>query len=222
MEWFNHDKISNNYKKDSKNGKENNKNCFSSNRYSSFENNFTIQKKPNAQFNNNIFQKDNFGGNNIISNYDNNEENNFKKSKNKISLSRSWDNISAANFGKINDNNKNNNNIYNSVISFDKKPKGLNNIGATCYMNATLQCFYHCDKLTKYIISEKYMKENISIKSRTITYEYINLLKELNKKDGQDSYAPQRFKDILSIENPLFRGIAANDSKDLILFLEQT
>ena len=217
MEWLNNNNISYNYKKDSNNEEKNNKNYLSSNRYNNFENNFMIQKKSNGQINNNIYQK--FGENNIPNNYDNNEENNFKKNKNKISLSRSLDSISGKNFDAINEENKN---IFNSITPFDKKPKGLDNIGATCYMNATLQCFYHCAKLTKYIINQKYIEDNIHIKNHTISSEYINLIKELNKKDGKPSYVPKNFKDILSIENPLFRGIQANDSKDLILFLEQT
>ena len=35
------------------------------------------------------------------------------------------------------------------------------------------------------------------------------------------SYAPYDFKEILGEKNPLFKGVAANDSKDLILFLEE-
>ena len=219
MAWYNNNNIAYNYRKDSNNEEKNNKNFLSSNRYNNFENNFMIQKKPNGQINNNIYQKNSFGQNNILNNYDNNGENNLKKNKSKISLSRSWNNIPGTNFDIINEDNKNS---FNSVKSLDKIPKGLDNIGATCYMNATLQCFYHCAKLTNYIISQKYIKDNIRIKNHTISSEYINLIKELNKKDGKVSYAPQNFKDILGIENPLFRGIQANDSKDLILFLEQT
>ena len=37
--------------------------------------------------------------------------------------------------------------------------------------------------------------------------------------EGKNYYAPNGFKDIISEMNPLFQGIAANDSKDLIIFL---
>ena len=151
MEWLNNNNISYNYKKDSNNEEKNNKNYLSSNRYNNIENNFMIQKKPNGQINNNISKNYNFGENIILNNYDNN----FKKNKNKISLSRSLDSISGKNFDAINEENKN---IFNSITPFDKKPKGLDNIGATCYMNATLQCFYHCAKLTKYIINQNILK----------------------------------------------------------------
>ena len=101
------------------------------------------------------------------------------------------------------------------------KPKGLQNIGATCYMNATLQCFFHCKKLTKYLSSENYLNDNITIPRYSITSEYIKLVKELLYKNGQADYAPYDFKEILGQKNTLFKGIAANDSKDLILFLEE-
>ena len=31
---------------------------------------------------------------------------------------------------------------------------GLANIGATCYMNATLECFINVDPLTRYLLTE--------------------------------------------------------------------
>ena len=88
-------------------------------------------------------------------------------------------------------------------------------------MNATLQCFYHCKKLTKYLIGGRYVLDNIKIPKDSITNEYIKLVKELSYKNGKESYAPYDFKEILGQKNPLFKGIAANDSKDLILFLEE-
>ena len=35
------------------------------------------------------------------------------------------------------------------------KPKGLLNLGGCCYMNATLQCFYHIKELTYYFLDNK-------------------------------------------------------------------
>ena len=104
---------------------------------------------------------------------------------------------------------------------FKTQPKGLANIGATCYMNSTIQCFYHCKKLTNYLVTDQYKYDNISVPYNSITSAYINLVKELNYKNGQTDYAPYEFKDILGKKNPLFQGVAANDSKDLILFLEE-
>ena len=153
--------------------------------------------------------------NNFGNLYLNNQDNGKEDKYNRISHS----------YNKVNINNINDM-IYRNDYSKDsyyqdKKPKGLSNIGATCYMNATLQCFYHVKKLTDYLIKETYSNDNIYIKQNSITYAYLNLINELNNKNGKEYIEPYEFKDILSKNNNLFRGIAANDSKDLILYLEQ-
>ena len=100
-----------------------------------------------------------------------------------------------------------------------KNPKtiviGLNNIGATCYMNATLQCLSNTKELTNYFLTKYTEKQN-----NIMTNEYHKLIVNLwNKENNNSSYSPYSFKEVLSKENPLFAGIAANDSKDLINFL---
>ena len=209
--WLNN--ISNNYNRDSKSKKKNNgkdyKKESNNDRYNIIGNNFTLQKNSGKGFNNDGNNKDNADF--LV--------NDIKNNKIKKNLSRSWDSIySSHEIKPMNDM------VFPDFNSFSLNnlmPKGLNNIGATCYMNATLQCFYHCSKLTKYLVSNKYIKDNIQIKNNTISYEYINLVKELYSKDGKGAYSPYKFKEILGRENSLFSGIAANDSKDLILFLEQ-
>ena len=179
----------------------------SSKRYkNNSQNKIQSQKYPNNFYNNNY--------NNYYNTFYGNT-NKTKKEKYGNSYSQSHTNFYRNKFEQRE--NLNNLNIFTN----NSNPKGLDNIGATCYMNATLQCFYHCKKLTKYFLDNKHLQDGINIKNNTITAEYINLVKELSKKDGKSSYAPYRFKEILSRENPLFKGIAANDSKDLILFLEQ-
>ena len=98
-------------------------------------------------------------------------------------------------------------------------------------MNATLQCFYHVKKL-----SENLINDNKITPTMEITYCYKNLIEELagcknrNKffinaqnytSDDKlkDYFEPYEFKDLISAKNPLFKGIQANDSKDLIIFL---
>ena len=97
-----------------------------------------------------------------------------------------------------------------------KKSKGLDNIGATCYMNATLQCLSNTKKLEEYF--ENKYKNNSS--NRIMSNEFYILIKHLfNESNKKPSYSPYSFKEALSKENPLFAGIQANDSKDLINFL---
>ena len=95
---------------------------------------------------------------------------------------------------------------------------GLRNIGATCYMNATLQALSNTDKFTEYFLTKYNFNPNDSTKrmSNEMCKVLSNLWSE-NKKKGD--YAPNDFKNTLSEQNPLFAGIQANDSKDLINFL---
>ena len=141
------------------------------------------------------------------------------------------------------DNYVNNNNKFDNqqLINITKdikldhlvKPRGLENVGATCYMNATLQSFYHVKLLSENIINDNKITNNTKL-----TFCYKDLVEQLagckNKENyliesGQNifdqrlySVKPIKFKDIISEMNKLFKGIKANDSKDLILFLLET
>ena len=106
----------------------------------------------------------------------------------------------------------------NLELSKDPILVGLNNIGATCYMNATLQSLSNSDKLTEYFLKKyKYEPNN---NNKIMSNVYYNVIKDLwNRENHNKSFSPNEFKEKLSQENPLFAGIAANDSKDLINFL---
>ena len=98
---------------------------------------------------------------------------------------------------------------------------GLQNIGATCYMNATIQCLCHVSNLKKYFLNKELVMNDMKNRTCPLTKEFCDLINNLWKEDfeGKNYYAPHGFKDIISKMNPLFQGIAANDSKDLIIFL---
>ena len=97
---------------------------------------------------------------------------------------------------------------------------GLQNIGATCYMNATLQCFCHIKKFVEFF---KYNSQIININENTLSFSFKLLISKLWPdnyiQNKNDYYAPHEFKEKISNMNPLFKGVAANDSKDLVNFI---
>ena len=108
---------------------------------------------------------------------------------------------------------------------------GTQNIGATCYMNATIQCFCHIEKFIDYF---KYNKHLIQIvkkdkKKRKLSSSFKLLMEKLwpnnfdpKKNKKKNYYAPYEFKKKISKMNPLFKGVAANDAKDLVNFIIMT
>ena len=101
-------------------------------------------------------------------------------------------------------------NIFRSI--------GLRNIGATCYMNATLECFINVDPLTRYLLNESNYYQIINNdRVYELSSVYCNLLASVCLDESVNNYfEPHNFKEVISWKNPLFEGVSANDSKDLI------
>ena len=131
-------------------------------------------------------------------------------------------------------------NITSIEQEFNQPPLiGLKNVGATCYMNATLQCFLNLKKFINYFKykvnydliknikskrnpnlteSFKYLIENVWL---TPGNNYI-LPKYISQNANNQYFIPTKFKEKISKMNPIFQGAQANDSKDLVNFLIMT
>ena len=140
-------------------------------------------------------------------------------------------------FNNNSQNQFNNNNIIqpkpvkidDSPISKYSQPTliGLNNIGATCYLNSTLQCLSQTRALTNYFLIEKnktkIINNNIAQKNRNdlqLSPAYLELIENLwDKQKMNKSYSPNKFMTTIEAMNPLFKKGQAGDSKDFIIFI---
>ena len=117
---------------------------------------------------------------------------------------------------------KKNNSINKDVILNDInqcknnicKPKGLVNLGLTCYMNSLLQCFFYINKLREYFISNR----STFNEDNSLCKELSNIMYEL-KYGNEDSINPDELKNVIAKNNILFSESKANDAKDLFFTL---
>ena len=108
---------------------------------------------------------------------------------------------------------------FNNINNF--RMIGLANIGATCYMNATLECFINVDPLTRYLLNQSNYYQIINDSTNyELSSAYCDVLASVCLDNNVNKYfEPYTFKDVISWKNPLFEGVNANDSKDLINFM---
>ena len=163
---------------------------------------------------NNIMNNNNFN-NNIFSN---NPSNNININNNNM------------NFGKNNNVKIKLNPKKNAIQPIEKYKKptliGLQNIGATCFMNATLQCLSQTKRLTNYFLNEEHLpriiNNNIALNDPNqlqLSPVYFELLENLWNKEGESYYAPYNFMNRINDMNPLFKKGEAGDAKDFIIYI---
>ena len=141
--------------------------------------------------------------------------------------------IKKENASNENDDSKNNNNLNNKIgngIGFKYPPLiGLNNLGSTSYMNATLQCFCNIYKFADYFKSNKHLVDIVNKDKNN--FKLCSSFKLLIGELWPDNYkhlgnikafSPEEFKNKISAMNPLFKGSDMKDPKDLIKFLIDT
>ena len=165
---------------------------------------------------------------------------NNNKETNNSSQTNNFEDYNQDNYEKKDLNN--NNNINEDEYNLDYKTNsnlikdnfpfppliGLQNIGATCYMNATLQCFCHIEKFVNKFKYSKTIINKVRSDKNNLTASFKLLIEKLwpNNYDPSNNtpkyFAPEEFKKKISEMNPLFKGIAANDAKDLVNFIIMT
>ena len=182
-----------------------NNNMFMSNNSQPFNQNFNqinpqnnmfqqykllLNSAPNLQINNNPFQ--------------NAQNNNFNNNKYMMMMMKYFQNFI---YNQIHLNN-------NNGIIYPHK-SGLENVGQSCYMNATIECLSNIKEITDPLLC---LNENFISKKNNLTLSYRNLLVELFLTQ-QKVVVPEIFKSVIGELNPLFQGKHAADSKDLLFFL---
>ena len=211
----------------------NNSNNIISNNNNDYNNNknININFENNNKTNNDI-NSVNQNNNNIFNNFDNFDKNN-QINNNFININNQLINNNNNNINNNNINNNINNEVQkvdgNDIIKlgYQIPPNiGLNNVGATCFMNSTLQCLSHTKKLTNYFLNplnqERIIKNNIALENPNdlqLAPFYWELISNLWAKDGQKNYSPYKFMNRIQEMNPLFQKGQAGDAKDFIIYI---
>ena len=188
----------------------------------SFQNN--AQMKPIRNMKIALFPDNKFGNNNIPdinNNFNNAQLNKFNSSQNRFFNNQTNPDIKPMKINKqkvMKSHSFEHLSLHKDIKFNLPHANGLQNIGATCYMNATLQCFAHVENFTKYLLKNK---EDIKLKKygKKLSNAFVEVLENIWENKNINYYAPNNFKNLIIEMNPLFAGIQANDSKDLVIFI---
>ena len=109
-------------------------------------------------------------------------------------------------------NNKNsskNSSDQNELLLNSIKPKGLNNIHGSCYLNTVLQCFFHVKPLSLF-----FLKEKSKFYENSFSKAYLSVI--IGLCDNKASFKPLKFKEALIEKNPNYDSFGC-DPKDVII-----
>ena len=152
----------------------------------------------------------------------------FNEEKKKSNKSNQYQNNKENFNNKSNNENKQPQIINNNYININREyaqrnrkqnyndsnnPKGLINLGLSCYMNSLLQCLYYIKELRNYFI--KHIKQ---FNDKPVSQALAQVLYDM-KYNEKENIRPEAFKKIMGQKNNLFEGIKAGDAKDLYLNL---
>jgi len=200
----------------------NNRNFMMLNQNSAMNNNINVINN-----NMNVMNKNMNAMNNNM-NVMNNNMNNINNMNNRNMHGMMANNL---NNNMINNQQRNNQNPPRRKKPIDdyKSPTliGLQNVGATCFMNATIECLSQTEDLTNYFLDnkrrERIIKNNIALtnnNSLQLSPVYLSLLQELWNKNKYKGYVnPQKFMKTIEEMNSLFKLGQPGDSKDFIIFI---
>jgi ubiquitin C-terminal hydrolase len=93
-------------------------------------------------------------------------------------------------------------------------PKGLANLGNTCYLNSALQCLSHVPELTNRLLKEGYDGPC------EVTREYAALMKSMWSKSSETN--PRAFHRAFTNKYTVFRNLHPHDVQEVVLALIDT
>ena len=101
-------------------------------------------------------------------------------------------------------------NVSNDDIKLPEKPKGLNEFSLNCNMNSLIQCFYHMKSLRK-----NFMDPTLySSEKQKVCHSLSDIMHKLTYGE-EESYSPEKFKEVLGEINPAFAGEKLADVCDV-------